>query len=69
MLVNRLTISKLHINGIEGTDNTSFTNVKESLTVYSLLARGFRMSLRNFARLCEKLLMADTIGFDGIFCL
>ena len=53
MLVNRLTMSKLHINGIEGTDNISLTNVKESLTVYSLLARGFRMSLRNFARLCE----------------
>ena len=38
MLVKRLTMSKLHINGIEGTDNISLTNVK-SLTVYSLLAR------------------------------
>ena len=65
MLVYRLTISKLHIKGTDDNDINLSTKLKESLTVYSLVAKGFIISDRYLAKLCEYLPTADTIGRRG----
>ena len=52
ILVNRLTISKLHINGILFSDRISLVKLKESLTLYGLVARGLIMSDKYLGNLC-----------------
>ena len=50
MLVKSESTSKLHIDNVEFCSHISSANWNESLTVYSLLVKGFNMGTKNLAR-------------------
>ena len=66
MLVKSDSISKLVITGLESKLWSSSASVKESLIVYSLVARGSSIRTKNFASLYVSVSMTNKIVLKDV---